>query len=200
MSAPVVALLYEHGRFGLRDTERTAAALVMYCVGLPAFAAVGVLTRAFYALGETRQPVQASAVSVALNIALNLALMRPLGHLGLALATSVTACVNLLQLALLLRRRLGRLEGRRMMSTALRVASASAVAAGVCAAGLALLGPRAHGRWLTEAAVVAGSLAVALPAGWAAMKALRVEELGAAEEIARALRSRLLGRRRPGAG
>ena len=54
----------------------------MYCVGLPAFAAVGVMTRTFYALGDTRTPVQASFVSVALNLALNLALMQPLAHLG----------------------------------------------------------------------------------------------------------------------
>src|SRR5262249_19905664 len=58
MSEPLIALLYEHGHFHAIDTTRTAGALVMYCVGLPAFAAVGVLTRAFYALGDTRTPVQ----------------------------------------------------------------------------------------------------------------------------------------------
>ena len=51
MSRPVIALLYEHGRFGPADTDRTAGALIMYCLGLPAFAGVGVMTRAFYALG-----------------------------------------------------------------------------------------------------------------------------------------------------
>ena len=55
----------------------------MYCLGLPAFAAVGVLTRTFYALGETRVPVQASFVSVALNLGLNLLFIGPLRSLGL---------------------------------------------------------------------------------------------------------------------
>jgi len=64
MAVPVITLLYQHGRFGPLDTRQTAGALVMYCVGLPAFAAVGVLTRTFYALGDTRTPVQASFVSV----------------------------------------------------------------------------------------------------------------------------------------
>ncbi len=100
LSRPVISLLYEHGRFHWGDTVQTADALVMYCIGLPAFAAVGVLTRTFYALGETRVPVQASFVSVALNLALNLLFIGPLAflglqHRGLALATSVTAIGNL---------------------------------------------------------------------------------------------------------
>ena len=80
MATPVIALLYERGRFGFDDTSATAAALIMYCVGLPAFAAVGVMTRAFYALGDTRTPVRASFIAVALNLVLNLLLMHPLAH------------------------------------------------------------------------------------------------------------------------
>ncbi len=190
MSRPVIALLYEHGRFHALDTERTAGALVMYCLGLPAFAAVGVFTRAFYALGDTRRPVQASFVSVAVNLALNLLLMKPLGHLGLALATSVTSCVNLLQLALYLRPRLGGLEGGRMLRSAVRVALASLAAVGACGGGLWLSADRWHGRVLPELAVVAAGAALALPLGWIAMKALRVEELKAAEDVGRAVLGR----------
>ena len=92
MARPLIALLYEHGRFVATDTARTSAALVMYCVGLPAFAAVGILTRTFYALGDTRAPVRASFVSVGLNLGLNLMLIGPLrglglGHAGAQLAT-----------------------------------------------------------------------------------------------------------------
>src|SRR5439155_18890213 len=83
MARQLVANLYEHGRFHGGDTIQTADALVMYCIGLPAFAAVGVLTRTFYALGETRIPVQASFVSVAVNLALNLLFIGPLSSLGL---------------------------------------------------------------------------------------------------------------------
>ncbi|MGH7743007.1 MAG: murein biosynthesis integral membrane protein MurJ, partial [Candidatus Eiseniibacteriota bacterium] len=82
MSRPIIALLYEHGRFHAGDTAQSAGALIMYCVGLPAFAAVGVMTRTFYALGETRVPVQASFVSVALNLGLNLLFIGPLRGLG----------------------------------------------------------------------------------------------------------------------
>jgi putative peptidoglycan lipid II flippase len=194
MSGPVIALLYEHGRFGATDTGRTASALVMYCVGLPAFAGVGVLTRAFYALGDTRKPVQASFVSVALNLALNLLLMGPLGHLGLALSTSITAIANFLQLAFYLRQRVGALEGGRMLATLGRVLAASALALAPVALALAWLGERWHRGAAIEAVVVAAGATVALALGYVAMRALRVEELGALEATARAVRGRLGGR------
>jgi putative peptidoglycan lipid II flippase len=194
MSRPLIALLYEHGRFEAHDTGRTAAALIMYCIGLPAFAGVGVLTRAFYALGDTKKPVQASFVSVALNLVLNLALMGPLGHLGLALSTSVTAIANFLQLAYYLRRRVGPIEGRRMLATLARVSVASLLALAPCALALAWLGDAWHRGAAAEAVTVAAGMAVSLALGYAALRWLRVEELGAVEETARAIRARLGGR------
>jgi len=191
-SRPVIALLYQHGRFGAHDTVATAGALMSYCVGLPAFAAVGIFTRTFYALGDTRTPVRASFVSVAVNIALNLAFMKPFGHVGLALATSLTSMVNLIQLATLLRRRVGLLEGRRMLRTVVKVAAASIVACGACAAGLRLVHvPRGFAREL----VLVGALALVGGLGiYAMMKALRVEEVAVVEDLARSMRRRVLGR------
>ncbi len=202
MSRPVIALLYEHGRFHPSDTERTAAALVAYCIGLPAFAAVGVLTRTFYALGETRTPVQASFVAVGINLALNLLFIGPLrflglGHVGLALATSATAIGNLLQLALYLRRRVGPLEGRRMLDTLLRVLAASVVIAAVCGAPLLWLGGRWHRGSGPEGVAVAAGLLIALVAGYGAMKLLGVEELHVVESLARSVRGRILPERGP---
>jgi putative peptidoglycan lipid II flippase len=191
LARPVVALLYEHGRFGMADTEATAGALVMYCVGLPAFAAVGVFTRTFYALGDTATPVRASFVAVALNLVLNLALMQPLGHLGLALATSVTSIANLIQLAVWLRRRLGPLDGRRMVRTAVRVSAAATVAAGGNLVFLRAIGGGWEGRLVTELLVVGTGFAFSIAVGALVMKLLRVEELGAVEEILRAVRRRL---------
>jgi putative peptidoglycan lipid II flippase len=195
MARPIIALLYQHGRFQGFDTAQTANALMMYCVGLPAFAAVGVLTRTFYALGETRVPVQASFVSVGLNLALNLLFIGPLRfigleHLGLALAASLTSIVNMLQLAFYLRRRVGRIEGRRMLSTVVRTGIAGAVVAIACGFALAWLGGRWQGHLLGEAAVVAGGFALAIALGYALMKLLRVEELKTAEDLMGMVRGR----------
>ncbi len=203
MSRPLIALLFEHGRFHAGDTVKTAGALIMYCVGLPAFAAVGVLTRTFYALGETRVPVQASFVSVALNLTLNLLFIGPLrflglGHLGLALATSLTSLVNSLQLAIYLRRRVGPLEGRRMLETLVRVLAAASGLALACLAMLAALGPRWHRGFVIEGLTVVAGAMVAAAGGYALMKLLRVEEVAVLEALASSLVRRLrAGRVRP---
>jgi len=192
MARPVIALLYEHGRFGPQDTLKTAGALGMYCVGLPAFAAVGIFTRTFYALGDTRTPVRASFVSVAVNIALNLLLMRPLGHFGLALATSVTSIVNLLQLALALRGSVGRLEGRRTIGTVLRVGAASLIGCAPCAVVLAMV--RVPGTWTWELATVAVMALVGGASMYVMMKLLRVEEVAVLDDLLRSVGRRVLGR------
>ncbi|HET7225649.1 MAG TPA: murein biosynthesis integral membrane protein MurJ [Candidatus Eisenbacteria bacterium] len=195
MAQPVIAVLFEHGHFHADSTRHTADALVMYCIGLPAFAAVGVFTRTFYALGDTRVPVMASFVSVAVNITLNLLFIGPLkflglGHTGLALATSVTAFGNLFQLGFYLRRRVGLLEGRRILSTLLRVLIASGLIAAACWALLDVLGNRWHHGFAREGLAVGAGFVIAVGVGWVAMRVMRVEELHAVHELARGLARR----------
>lgn len=196
LAAPIIAVLFEHGRFHAGDTARTADALVMYCVGLPAFAAIGIFTRAFYALGDTRTPMQASLVAVALNLALNLLLVGPLRglgleHRGLALAASLAAIANVLQLAFYLRRKIGAFEGRRMAATLVRVGLASALVGASLAFALARLGDRWHRSLPLELACVAGAALAALALGWLAMRLLRVEELAVAQDLAKGVARRL---------
>jgi putative peptidoglycan lipid II flippase len=191
LAEPLMMLLYEHGRFTASDTVATAHALVMYCVGLPAFAAVGVLTRTFYALGDTRTPVRATFVAVALNIALNLALMRPLGHLGLALATSLTSIANLGQLAFLLRRRIGPIEGRRALATVLRVGVASALAGAVAYVGARTLAAGWRGNLVLELLGTMGLGLAFLGLGYIIMRQLRVSEIATLEDLVRGLGRRL---------
>ena len=177
---------------------QTANALVTYCIGLPAFAAVGVLTRTFYALGDTRVPVRASFVSVALNLILNLLFIGPLrglglGHVGLALATSLTAITNLLQLAWALRARIGSLDGRRTLDTLARVSLAAAIAVAPCALALWWSADRWHRGAVSEAIVVLAGLVVSLGIGIGAMKLLRVQELETFASLLGTLRRRVTG-------
>jgi putative peptidoglycan lipid II flippase len=190
-SAPLVALLYEHGRFTAFDTDRTALALVMYCVGLPAFAAVGVASRAFFAMGDTRTPVRVSFASVALNLGLNLALMGPLGHAGLALSTALTSVFSLAQLLWYLRRRIGPMDLAATRAAALKVLLASLAGALAVGAGFYALGGLWHGGLLREAAAVAASLAAMGGITWAILRALGAEELREIEGLARGLLARL---------
>ena len=107
---PIIAVLYQHGKFTYTDTIFTSQALLFYALGLFAYASVRVIAPVFYSLGDTKTPVKVSVLAVAVNIALNLALMRPLGFRGLALATSLAAMVNMFSLMFLLQRRVGSLN------------------------------------------------------------------------------------------
>jgi putative peptidoglycan lipid II flippase len=102
---PIIQVLFERGAFTREATHATAAALVAFAVGLPAYVLVKVLAPPFFARKDTRTPVVVSVAALALNIVLNLILMVPLRHVGLALATALSAWVNAGALALILHRR-----------------------------------------------------------------------------------------------
>ncbi len=106
LAEPIIRLLFEHGNFTPDDTRLTAYALRNYLPGLIGYALVYLLTRAFYALQDTRTPLFVGAVGVALNVVLDYALVGPLGVGGLALATSLAGIVNTVLLLLILRRQL----------------------------------------------------------------------------------------------
>ena len=198
MARPVVALLFQHGRFHAVDTVATAGALVMYCVGLPAFAAVGIFARAFYALGDTRTPVRSTFVAVGVNLALNLLFVGPLvglglAHRGLALATSVTSFVNLLQLSWRLRQRIGRIEGGRMLRSLGRILLASAAVGALLALALARLGDLTTRGITVRLAAVAGGGVISLLLLGLTLRLLRVEELALVGELWRSIRARMRG-------
>jgi putative peptidoglycan lipid II flippase len=131
LGEPIVALIFERGKFTSFDTVQTANALAAYSVGLAGYAAIKVLSPAFYALNDVRMPMLISLGSVAINYVMNSLLVGPFGHVGLALSTSTVALVNFLLLALFMRRKLRRLGGRRLGSTVLRILVASAAMAAV---------------------------------------------------------------------
>jgi putative peptidoglycan lipid II flippase len=102
---PIISALFMRGAFGELEAAATAAALTAYALGLPAFILVKAYVPGFFARGDTATPVKVSLCIVALNLALNLVLTRYLAHVGIALATGISAWVNVIALAWLLRRR-----------------------------------------------------------------------------------------------
>jgi putative peptidoglycan lipid II flippase len=89
-------------------------------VGLWAFAAVRVIVSAFYALLDTRTPVMMATVSIIFNILLSLALMGPMKHGGLALATSLSSMLNVLLLLWALRNKIGALGLKKIIESVLK--------------------------------------------------------------------------------
>jgi putative peptidoglycan lipid II flippase len=126
LGVPIIRLLFERRAFLPSDTEATAAALAYYALGLFAYSGVKVLVPAYYALGRTRMPVAISVFSVAVNIALNSALIGPMGHRGLALATSVAAILSLLLLIFFMHRAAGGIEAGNLLASFTKIVLAGA--------------------------------------------------------------------------
>jgi putative peptidoglycan lipid II flippase len=144
LAEPILAVLFEHGKFTARDTAATAPALAAYALGLPAFVLVKVMAPGFFARQDTRTPVKIAAatmlVNVALTVALGLALaQRDQGQLGIAFALSAAGWVNALSLTFVLCRRGHFALDARARRSLPRIAVASLLMGGVLALALRLL-------------------------------------------------------------
>ena len=110
LAEPLLATLFQYGAFSGDDRAMAAASLRAYTLGLGAFMLVKVLAPGFYAREDMRTPVRIGIIAMVANMVLNVAFVFPLmwwlnlGHVGLALATSVSAWLNALLLFRGLRR------------------------------------------------------------------------------------------------
>src|SRR6266436_5980000 len=105
LASPIISVIYQHGRFTAEMTRQTAGALQFYAIGLVAYAALKVLTPAFYAVGKRNTPMVVSFLAIGANLFLNWLFTFRLGwgHRGLAFSTSLVATINFLLLYALMR-------------------------------------------------------------------------------------------------
>ncbi|HSQ06165.1 MAG TPA: murein biosynthesis integral membrane protein MurJ [Chromatiaceae bacterium] len=94
LAGPLFVTLFYSDAFGITDVHMAGQALTAYGFGVLGFLGVMVLAPGYYARQQTRAPVRIALVSMLVNLILSLALMWPLGHAGLALATTLAALVN----------------------------------------------------------------------------------------------------------
>ena len=95
----LLTLLFNNGAFGAHDVLMSARSLAAYALGLPAFMLIKILAPAFFAHQDTKTPVKIGIQAMLWNMAFNLLLIIPLQHVGLALATSLSAWLNAALLA-----------------------------------------------------------------------------------------------------
>jgi putative peptidoglycan lipid II flippase len=191
LAEPIIALIYEHGRFTADATLQTAAALRYYAIGLAGYAGVKVLAPAFYALDKRHLPMIVSLISIGVNFALNwlFTFHLGLGHRGLALSTSFVALTNFLLLYGMMRRHTGRLETGAMLATLGKLAFAGAVLAAICFAAQYFLFPSfRHLGELRLIAEVCLTIAVGATAFFSCAYFLRVAEV---EDVVRLARRKL---------
>jgi putative peptidoglycan lipid II flippase len=137
VAGPLVAVLFGRGAFGPEAQEATGWVLAAYALGLPAHVLVKILATGYFAREDTKTPVKIGVLALVVNIILNLILMGPLAHVGIALATSISAWVNggLLALGLYRSGRLRPDSGvRRKLPRIVLASAAMAAAVGALAA------------------------------------------------------------------
>ncbi len=116
LAEPLVITLFQHGAFSAHDAAMAAAALLAYCLGLPAFIGVKILAPAYFARQDVKTPVKIAIIALAVNMVLNVVFVltivwhlasgdfsagllstlaaHPGAHAGLALASSVSGWLN----------------------------------------------------------------------------------------------------------
>lgn len=176
---PLVAALYQRGQFTDQSTQLVAWALLWYAAGLVGHSIVEIISRAFYALHDTRTPVMVGVGAMTFNVVFSLLFSRWftligwMPHGGLALANSLATALEAVVLLALMRRRLDGLEGKRVWVSVVQAAIATSVMGLVIWGWLALL-PGVSNLLLAAGGVVLGG-AVYLAVVWL----LRVPEVAA---------------------
>jgi putative peptidoglycan lipid II flippase len=110
LAGPIIEGLFAYGAFSIDDAVMAAMALSAYALGLPGFVMVKILQPAFYAAGQPGTVLKISIMTVVINITASLMMMPIFGHVGLALATSLSGLIAAITMVVLLCRR-GRLGG-----------------------------------------------------------------------------------------
>jgi len=127
----LIAGLFEGGKFTSEATAATAAALMAFAAGLPAYVLQRVLQPGYFAREDTVTPLKFAAVNVALNIGLSLYLFPRIGHVGLAIATAASAWVNVALLSWGLRSFAAFRPDKRLVSRIARLTLSALIMGGV---------------------------------------------------------------------
>jgi putative peptidoglycan lipid II flippase len=134
LARPIIRLLFERGAFGPGDTLMMQPVLVVFAMGLPVFSFINIVLRAYYAQKDMTTPVHAAFISFIVNLVLSLALMKPLGTVGLALASNIAVVVQAVYLQTRLARKGEGLEFRHVTGDLAKIILASAIMGVVVAA------------------------------------------------------------------
>jgi putative peptidoglycan lipid II flippase len=181
LRVPITQVLFQHGQFMERSTALTAHALLFYSLGLPAFAAIKLITPMYYSTHDTLTPTKVGAYALLLHVALNFVLLfgfgRYLWNASPALASSLAAYFNFAALFLIFRGRYGRLGASKIVRSLGKMLSCAVAMSAVCFAALKYSHMVAAEHFLVKAAWLVGIIAVSSGIYFGLARALRCEEL-----------------------
>jgi len=179
---PIVQVLFQHGKFVAESTALTARALFYYSLGLPAFAAIKLITPMYYSMHDTMTPARVGAYALGLNILLNagflIFFLRYLSNGSPALASSLAAYFNFALLFAIFRKRHGRLGARGIAASLSKMGICAVAMAVACYWALRISNFGGASHFLAQAgllaAIILGSVGIYFGLAWV----LRCEELG----------------------
>lgn len=131
LSEPMIRLVYQRGEFGAAETTLVATALFWFAFSLPTNGLYLLQTRTFFSLQKPWQATALATIDLVVSALAALALYAPFGVGGIVAGTGIGTTVAVVAQAVILRRRFGGLELRRLFSTAVRITIAAAALAGV---------------------------------------------------------------------
>lgn len=126
LRVPIVRVLFERGAWSADATAATSGALLFYSLGIYAISAIPIPARAFQGMQDMVTPLMVGSGVAVTNIILDLALVGPLGLVGLPLANSCAATIGLVLYYYLLSRRIRGLPGKRLGISLLKIVASSA--------------------------------------------------------------------------
>ena len=178
---PIIQVLFQHGQFLAGSTSLTARALFYYSLGLPAFAAIKLITPMYYSTQDTATPARVGAYALAMNIALNALFLifffRILSNGSPALASSLAAYFNFGALLFLFRRRYGRMGARALIGSLSKIAVCAVAMAAVSYASLQAAHFAAAQHLLKQTLLLAALIVISTAAYFGLAWLLRCEEL-----------------------
>jgi len=132
---PIISVLFERGAFTAADSQAVAAALAGFALGLPGFVLIKVLSPGFFAREDTKTPMWFAIASVVVNVAASFALFPLMGHVGIAVATTLAGWVNAVLLWAALARR-GHFVWDQLLTRRLAASLVASLAMGIVLVGL----------------------------------------------------------------
>ena len=178
---PIIQVLFQHGQFSVDSTLLTSNALFYYSMGLPAFAALKLITTTYYSTQDTMTPARIGAYALGMNIALNALFLiffyRFLSNGSPALASSLAAYFNFTLLLLVFRKRFGSLSAHGLGGSFTKITVCTAVMAAVSYESLQHSGFQSMQHLMPQAGLLAGLIIASTAAYFGVAWLLRCEEL-----------------------
>ncbi|NLV88422.1 MAG: murein biosynthesis integral membrane protein MurJ [Tissierellia bacterium] len=178
LGEPIVYLFFQRNAFDEVATYMTSQALIFYSLGLVGSSLRLMLNKVYYSFQDTRTPMVNGMVAVVVNLVFNLILIKPMGHRGLALATSISATATTIALFISLRRKIGPIGLTRYLICFIKTLAASLIMGLVVFLIYYKLGALLPAIKLVQIIVLLASVALGALVYFALCIVFRVKELG----------------------